>query len=195
LTAIACIAGPLVAVAVCLDLHDLAAGEAALAELYDSKRLLRSARERLFPLIEAHAARVAVRIVAPAEIDRRGVHVANLEALAEALAEASAGYAEEETSRLVDHYPLGAGAPAHTSITRGDATSAAIAAASVIAKVTRDRLMAEEDRRHPAYGFARHHGYPTAAHARAVVEHGPSPIHRISCRTACYAEHERRRGG
>jgi ribonuclease HII len=96
---------------------------------------------------------------------------------------------ERAELRLVDgRLVLGADAPVHERIVRGDGTSATIAAASIVAKVTRDRLMARLGERYPGYGFERHAGYGTEAHRVAVVKLGPTPEHRLSVNARCFAE-------
>jgi ribonuclease HII len=92
---------------------------------------------------------------------------------------------------LVDGFRLGPTAPEHTAVVDGDTKSAAIAAASIIAKVTRDRLMRRIDALYPAYGFARHVGYIVPSHTAAVREHGPSPVHRMSFNAIAYAAEQR----
>jgi ribonuclease HII len=91
----------------------------------------------------------------------------------------------------VDGFRLGPSAPEHTAIVDGDTKSAAIAAASIVAKVTRDRLMHRMDALFPQYGFSSHVGYITPAHSAVVMARGPCPIHRRSWRARCYAERER----
>lgn len=175
-----CLAGPLVAAACTLRPAELAGQSLEL--VHDSKKLTPARRAALLPLILAAAERVSVQVIAPAEIDRQGVHQCNLQALAAAVVQA----APAEIT-LIDHYPLPAGSPPHRSITRGDATSLAIAAASVIAKETRDRIMALAAEQYPQYGFDRHAGYGTKAHQQAIERHGPTPLHRMSYNAACYA--------
>jgi ribonuclease HII len=91
---------------------------------------------------------------------------------------------------LVDGFRLGPSAPEHTAVVDGDEKSAAIAAASIIAKVTRDRLMHRLDALYPAYGFAQHVGYIVPSHTRAVRERGPSPVHRLSFNALAYSTAE-----
>jgi ribonuclease HII len=124
---------------------------------------------------------VAVRVVPAGEIDRVGLHRSNLAGLRHCLD----GVHRDGAVCLVDGFRLGPAAPEHCAITHGDATSAAIAAASVVAKVTRDRLMQRLDGLHPEYGFAAHVGYITRAHADAVRAHGPCQQHRRSFKAAC----------
>lgn len=171
------LAGPLVAAAVLLEPAALTRGERrGLAALDDSKRLSAAERERLVPLVLAVARRVAVRVVAPGEVDRGGVHRANLAALAGALAGLDA---PDDAVLLSDGFRLPA-LRAARGVVGGDASSAAIAAASVIAKTARDRAMHRAAERFPAYGFERHVGYGTPEHLRALADHGPCALHRRS---------------
>jgi ribonuclease HII len=174
------LAGPLVAAAVLFD-YDRLQGRvcAPLAQLDDSKTRTLAQREELYEAVLRCATRVSV-IVAPArEVDRRGVHRANLSALASALHGLDAPI---EALLLSDGFrvPL---ARTHRAIVGGDGTSAAIAAASIIAKVTRDRLMRRLHGDFPLYGFDGHVGYSTPQHREALVSHGPCPLHRRSFAT------------
>ena len=173
-----CLAGPLVAAAVRIDVGRLGlSGVRALRDLDDSKRLSPAARVRLAERIWQRAEAVAVVCAAAPPIDRDGLHRTNLALLARALRAVGEG----ADLCLVDGFRLVDGAPDHWAIVGGDRTSFAIAAAAVVAKTTRDRLM-----RGPAadalpdYGFAQHVGYATAAHRAALAVHGPSPLHRMS---------------
>ena len=130
------------------------------------------------------AERVAVRVIPANEIDRNGLHRSNLAGL-RAMLEALSPPAE---ACLVDGFRLGPLAPEHSAIIDGDTKSAAIAAASIVAKVTRDRLMRRLDALYPAYGFAQHVGYITPGHSAVVRERGPSAVHRLSFQALCYAE-------
>lgn len=179
------LAGPLVCAAVLFDLERLShpGARRPLACLNDSKQLTHDERERLYLDVMAAASAVAVRVIPAARIDGDGLHVSNLAGLRACLTAVAA----PGGLCLVDHYPLGPGAPAHTSLDHGDATSAAIAAASVVAKVTRDRLLHRLDAVYPAYGFRDHVGYITRAHEAAVIEHGPCSQHRLSFGARCYA--------
>ncbi len=178
-------AGPLVVAGVLLDLDCLREHRARpFTYLNDSKQLTSVQREELFGAVVACAERVVVRVIPPGEIDRNGLHRSNLEGL-RAMLRALTPPAE---ACLVDGFRLGPSAPAHTAIVDGDTKSAAIAAASVIAKVTRDRLMWRLDALYPQYGFSSHVGYITPAHSAIVRQRGPSPIHRRSWRAQCYAE-------
>ncbi len=179
-----CLAGPLVAAAVCLDLERLSrAGRRALADLDDSKRLRPEARERLAAVLWAHAAQVVVVSASAATVDREGLHRTNLRLLARALA----GLRPPPEACLVDGFRLGADAPPHRAIVDGDARSAAIAAASVIAKTARDRLMCgPAATAYPGFGFDRHVGYATPEHHAALRATGLSPLHRRSFQSVAY---------
>jgi ribonuclease HII len=177
------LAGPLTAAAVVLDLEKLSGARARkLAELRDSKQCDPAARQRLFVAVLALSELVVVETVAAGEIDRCGLHQANLQALRRALA-ACVPPAE---LCLVDGFSLGSEAPPHTPIIHGDQRSAAIACASIVAKVARDRMMRRLDSLYPNYGFSAHVGYITGAHSAAVRRHGPSAVHRRSFHAACY---------
>jgi ribonuclease HII len=179
------LAGPLVAAAVLLDYAELRDGRVrALAELNDSKQCSEAERERLLAAVLAVAKKVVLRVASPATIDSEGLHRSNLLALRSALA---ACWPPAELC-LVDGFRLGSEAPPHRAIVDGDARSAAIAAASIVAKVVRDRTMRRMDALFPRYGFCEHVGYITPAHAAAVRLHGPSEVHRRSFQARCYAE-------
>jgi ribonuclease HII len=142
--------------------------------LADSKVLSAATRERLFDLITARAIAYAVVVVPAAEVDAYGLHVANLAGMRRAL-----GMLHPRPSyALTDGFPVrGLGIPS-TAVWKGDAVVACIAAASILAKVTRDRIMVEMHDQWPEYEFARHKGYVTAEHSAALTEHGPCPQHR-----------------
>jgi ribonuclease HII len=142
----------------------------------DSKRLAPAKRERLARAVLVHAEVVSVVSIPASQIDRIGLRAANLACLERALR----AVGERAELRFVDGYALGASAPVHERIVRGDATSATVAAASIVAKVTRDRLMARLGERYPGYGFERHKGYRTKEHRVAVANLGPSREHRLS---------------
>lgn len=172
------LAGPLVAAAVLLEPGALGADEQALlARLNDSKKLSVGVREELALAIGAVALSIAVVAIASTEIDEHGIQVANLGGLSRALdlLAAPAG-----TALLVDGFALPMQARAHRPLVKGDATSAAIAAASIIAKTTRDRVMEGLDVASPGYGFAAHAGYGTAVHREAITRLGPCHAHRFS---------------
>jgi ribonuclease HII len=139
-------------------------------------------REALFRGVLGCAEKVAVRVIPAREIDRNGLHRSNLAGL-RAMLSALAPPAE---ACLVDGFRLGPLAPEHTAVVDGDTKSAAIAAASIVAKVTRDRLMRRLDALYPAYGFVRHVGYITPGHSAVVRERGPSEVHRLSFQALCY---------
>ncbi len=163
-------AGPLVAAAVILP--EGKAGE--VPGLRDSKLLTPAARERCYADIVERALAWSVVLLDHDECDRLGMHVANIEALRRALARLAVrpGYV------LTDGFPVdGLGIPG-LAVWKGDQVSGSIAAASVIAKVTRDRIMVEADADYPGYGFAVHKGYVTAAHSEALDRLGPCEIHR-----------------
>lgn len=166
-------AGPVVAGVVVLppNREDVAT---LLAGVDDSKRLTPAEREALLPLIEAVALAVGTGQATPAEIDACGIVAATRLAMERALASlhCSPDYL------LIDHLTLPRLSIPQEAIVRGDARVLSIAAASVVAKVTRDRMMVALDDRYPGYGFARHKGYGTAAHQEALHQLGPSPIHR-----------------
>jgi ribonuclease HII len=155
-----------------------------LASLNDSKQLTIGERERLFRAIVGCAETIVVRVVSPREIDEFGLHRSNLAGLRHVLAELS----PPAEICLVDGFRLGPQAPAHRAVVDGDEKSAAIAAASIVAKVTRDRYMRRADALYPHFGFRSHVGYITPSHSAVVRERGPSEIHRRSFEARCYAE-------
>lgn len=163
----ACV-GPLVAAAVVLNPRRPIPG------LADSKALSVAARERLFDEIHNQALAVAVAVIGPRECERLGMHQADLHGLRRAVSrlDLEPGYV------LTDGFPVDGLRMPGLGIWKGDMVSACISAASIVAKVTRDKAMAELHERHPDYGFDRHKGYCTAAHRRALEERGPIPEHR-----------------
>lgn len=165
-------AGPLVIAAVIL--HDPSAPE--LAAVRDSKEISEKKREELFDVIIELAASVCVIRVSVPEIDERGVHAANLDGMRRAVK----GLTIEPAYVLTDGYPIQGLAIPNVAVWKGDQVVTAISAASIIAKVTRDREMIELDKKYPQYGFAGHKGYITAAHTAALAEHGPCVEHRKS---------------
>ena len=165
-------AGPLVVAAVILK--DPNAPE--LAEVRDSKEVSESKREVLFDVIMNIAESVSVIVVPPSEIDERGVHAANLDGMRRAVK----GLALEPAYVLTDGYAIEGLAVPNVAVWKGDQVVTAISAASIIAKVTRDRMMIELDKTYPQYGFAKHKGYITAVHTAALNEHGPCIEHRKS---------------
>ncbi len=165
-------AGPLVIASVVLN--DPFAPE--LAVVRDSKEIPESKRDAVFELIHQVAASVSVVIVPASEVDSRGVHAANLDGMRRAVQ----GLNVEPAYVLTDGYAIeGLGVP-NLAVWKGDQVVVSISAASVIAKVTRDRIMREIDVEFPQYGFAGHKGYITAAHTKALNEHGPCAQHRRS---------------
>ncbi|MHB2000315.1 MAG: ribonuclease HII [Solirubrobacteraceae bacterium] len=183
-----CLAGPLVAAAVLFDCDALARGRArGLSELDDSKRCTEEARERLHPLILASARSVFVVSRSAQTIDANGLHRTNIAALEAALRGVVAS-AQEPALCLADGFQLRGLRPSPRQVIGGDRTSAAIAAASIVAKVTRDRLMRHADALHPGWGFAQHVGYATPEHRAAIRRLGVSPLHRLSFQSAAYGE-------
>ena len=165
-------AGPLVIASVVLN--DPFAPE--LAVVRDSKEIAEAKRDAVFDLIHQVAASVSVVIVPASEVDSRGVHAANLDGMRRAVQ----GLSVEPAYVLTDGYAIeGLGVP-NLAVWKGDQVVVSISAASVIAKVTRDRIMREMDLEFPQYGFAGHKGYITAAHTKALNEHGPCAQHRQS---------------
>jgi len=165
-------AGPLVIASVVL--LDPFAPE--LAVVRDSKEIPEHKRDAVFELIQSIAASVSVVIVPASEVDSRGVHAANLDGMRRAVQ----GLDVEPAYVLTDGYAIeGLGIP-NLAVWKGDQVVVSISAASVIAKVTRDRIMRELDKDFPLYGFAGHKGYITAAHTKALNEHGPCSQHRTS---------------
>jgi ribonuclease HII len=163
-------AGPLVAAAAILPPGD----RGVVPGLADSKLLTEKARERCYDQVVRRALAWSVVVVGPDECDRLGMHVANVEALRRALArlEVRPSYV------LTDGFPVdGLGVPG-LAVWKGDRVAACIAAASVLAKVTRDRLMRDEHARYPVYDFETHKGYVTPTHTAALERHGPCEIHR-----------------
>lgn len=164
-------AGPVVAGAVILKTSDFR------AEINDSKKLSAKKRETAYKEI-LRKAFVGVGIVGEKTIDEINIYRATIKAMEEAIAnlEIPPDYViVDGNMKLPTRCPV-------KCIVRGDSQSLSIAAASIIAKVTRDEIMKEQDRLYPQYGFCRHKGYPTRSHKKALVEHGPSPIHRLSFR-------------
>jgi len=144
-------------------------------ELADSKLLTARARERCYAQVVRRALAWSVVVVEPGECDRLGMHVANVEALRRALARLDL----RPSYVLTDGFPVDGLEVPGLAMWKGDRVAACISAASVIAKVTRDRIMGELHQHHPAYDFATHKGYITEEHAAALAEHGPSPVHRM----------------
>ncbi len=180
------LAGPLVCAGVLLDYACLREYRVRpLAFLNDSKQVAPAEREELFRAVVSCASRISVHVYPPSVIDRDGLHRTNLRGLRESLA----GCWPADVC-LVDGFRLGPLAPPHRAVVDGDTKSAAIAAASIVAKVTRDRLMRRLDALYPAFGFASHVGYITPAHSAVVRERGPCDIHRLSFQALCYEQPE-----
>ncbi|MBR2465547.1 MAG: ribonuclease HII [Clostridia bacterium] len=162
------LSGPVVAAAVILST------DTEIEGLNDSKKLTEKKREKLFDIIKEKAVAYAIAEASPAEIDE--INILNASMLA--MRRAVEALPHPADFALIDgNCSRGFDIPTET-VVGGDAKSASIAAASILAKVTRDRLCAEQDKLYPEYGIAKHKGYPTKEHMAAVREHGPSPIHR-----------------
>jgi ribonuclease HII len=167
------LAGPVVAAAVVLN---DACQPLLAAGVTDSKLLSARRREELVPLIERHAQAISLAYVPPEEIDRLNIR----EATRLAMSRAAAALSLAPRLLLIDGDMGLASACRQQTVVGGDRLCLSIAAASIVAKVARDRLMGELDRQYPGYGFAAHKGYGTAAHRRALQLLGPSPVHRRS---------------
>jgi ribonuclease HII len=159
----------------------------ALSGLHDSKQMTEERRLEMYPCVLRAAERVSVVVRSAAGIDRRGLHVTNIEALSLALERLAPG---TDAICLVDGFRLPRCEVPHRRVVKGDATSAVIAAASVIAKVTRDRYMRDVAARHPGWGFEEHVGYSTPEHREAIEEIGISPLHRRSFQSVAYSQLE-----
>jgi ribonuclease HII len=158
-----------------------------LSGLHDSKQLTAEKRDELYTAVMRAAERVSVVVRSARGIDDRGLHVTNIEALSSALERLRPG---EETTCLVDGFSLRECSVPHRAVIEGDGTSAAIAAASVLAKVTRDRYMHGAAREHPGWGFEEHVGYSTPEHREAIERIGISPLHRRSFQSVAYSQLE-----
>jgi ribonuclease HII len=177
------LAGPLVVAGVLLDYAELRGPRVRpLATLNDSKQVAPDERERLFEAVASAAAAISVRVVPSGEIDRSGLHRSNLAGLRAVLGDLH----PPAEACLVDGFRLGPSAPPHVALVDGDTRSAAIAAASIVAKVVRDRVMRRLDSLYPRYGFVSHVGYITPEHTEAVRAFGPTDLHRRSFQAACY---------
>jgi ribonuclease HII len=157
----------------------------ALSGLHDSKQMTEERRLEMYPCVLRAAERVSVVVRSAAGIDRRGLHVTNIEALSLALERLAP---DPEAICLVDGFRLPRCEVPHRPVVQGDATSAAIAAASVIAKVTRDRYMRDVAEQHPGWGFDEHVGYSTPEHRAAIDTLGISPLHRRSFQSVAYTQ-------
>lgn len=181
------LAGPLVAAAVLIDYQRLSLGDRrALGYLDDSKQRSADEREELYPAVLRAAERVAVTVRCVRGIDSRGLHVTNLAALGRCLERVAVPGAV----CLTDGFAIPDCGVEHRPVIDGDAQSAAIAAASVVAKVTRDRYMCRVDAEYPGFGFAGNVGYSTPDHRAAILELGPSRIHRRSFQSIAYSQLE-----
>ena len=169
-----CLAGPVVAAAVILPLQ--ADTPTRFAGVNDSKQLTLLTREHLYAVIYEHALAVGVGFGSVELIDERNILQATKQAMRNALAQ----LAVLPQALLLDALLLKDIALPQRSLIKGDARSLSIAAASIIAKVTRDRFMVQLHEQYPAYGFAQHKGYGTAMHLAALHEHGVTPHHRRS---------------
>jgi ribonuclease HII len=175
-----CLAGPLVAAAVVFDYSS--APFRGLERLTDSKLMTLEARENTYPVILQRAARVSCVAFSPASIDRIGLHRSNIAALCRALDSLAGDY----SLAVVDAFDLKRPELKTRAIIGADYKSAAVAAASVVAKVVRDRLMRSLAAEYPEYGFEEHVGYATGRHREALRAHGPCALHRLSFRgVAC----------
>lgn len=168
------LAGPVYAAAVILPFG------VEIPGLNDSKQLTEKKREPLFPVIQQTAVAWAVASVSAQEIDATDILTARMKAMEIAISQLS----PQADFALIDgNRDCGKGAAitlTHQCIVKGDSLSASIAAASILAKVSRDRVMVELDKLYPQYGFAKHKGYPTKAHKAAIAQYGPCPEHRRS---------------
>jgi ribonuclease HII len=182
------LAGPLVAAGVLFDYEALTTRELrSLSALNDSKQHTAEGREELYPVVLRSAARVVVVSRCVRGIDARGLHKTNLAALRDALRAVTQGVAGEVLC-LVDGFSVAEFERPQRAIIDGDATSAAIAAASIVAKVTRDRFMRHADSEHPGWSFAEHVGYSTPSHREAIMSKGVSPLHRMSFQSLAYQQ-------
>jgi ribonuclease HII len=172
------LAGPVVAAAVILPASWANGGfDARLVDLNDSKQLTEVERENFFEIITTHPdLRYAIAIVDAVTIDRINILQATHRAMNEALAKLQ----PQPQHVLVDGRPVKSMTLPQTALVKGDSRSYSIAAASVLAKVTRDRMMLDFDAKHPGYGFAIHKGYGVPQHLAAIEKLGPCPIHRMS---------------
>ena len=179
------LAGPLLAAGVLIDLERIGRSERlALARLDDSKQKTPEEREILYPQVIRAAACVSVAVRSARAIDANGLRVSNLAALTDCMH----AVGQEEATRLVDGFRLHACTLEHERVVDGDARSAAIAAASVIAKVTRDRYMHRVAPLYREWGFEGNVGYSTPEHREAIIRHGICPLHRRSFASVAYSQ-------
>jgi ribonuclease HII len=180
-----CLAGPLVAAAVLFDIEALTLSQRrALTALNDSKQHTPEMREALYPVVMRTAKKAVVVSRCVRGIDERGLHVTNLAAMRDALARV----ARPDGICLTDGFPVPDFGFEQRAVINGDAQSAAIAAASILAKVSRDRFMKRAAELHPQWDFASHVGYSTPEHRAAIEEHGVSPLHRLSFQSLAYQQ-------
>jgi ribonuclease HII len=180
-----CLAGPLVAAAVLFDYDALTLSDLrSLSALNDSKQHTAEGRDALYPRVLRAATCVAVTSRCVRGIDERGLHNTNLAALSAVLARVG----REGCLCPSDGFPFPPTGFDQRPVVGGDATSAAIAAASVVAKVTRDRFMQRMEKRYPGWDFATHVGYSTPEHRAAIEKHGVSPLHRMSFQSMAYQQ-------
>jgi ribonuclease HII len=180
-----CLAGPLVAAAVLFDIEALTLSQRrALTALNDSKQHTPEMREALYPVVMRTAKKAVVVSRCVRGIDERGLHVTNLAAMRDALARV----ARPDGICLTDGFPVPDFGYEQRAVINGDAQSAAIAAASILAKVSRDRFMKRVAALHPHWDFASHVGYSTPEHRAAIEEHGVSPLHRLSFQSLAYQQ-------
>ena len=169
------LAGPVAAAAVILP-PDLTGDEPWLATIDDSKRLSERRREEAAALIRENSLACVVELISPEIIDQIGIGPAVIRAMLAAVGRLRPA----PHALLMDWVPIKECPLPHQTVVKGDARSLSIAAASILAKVTRDELMVRAEGCYPGYGFAGHKGYATAKHLRCLSELGPSPIHRRS---------------
>jgi ribonuclease HII len=180
-----CLAGPLVAAAVLFDYERLSLSDVrSLSALNDSKQHTAEMREVLYPRVLRAAVRVSITSRCVRGIDERGLHKTNLAALSDTLRRV----AVDGCVCLSDGFPVPATGFDQRPVVGGDARSAAIAGASVIAKVTRDRFMQRMEERYPGWEFATHVGYSTPEHRDAISRLGVSPLHRMSFQSMAYQQ-------
>jgi ribonuclease HII len=180
-----CLAGPLVAAAVLFDYESLTLTDLrSLSALNDSKQHTPEMRDALYPKVLRAASRVAITSRCVRGIDERGLHKTNLAALSDVLRRVG----QESALCLSDGFPVPPTGFEQRAVVGGDATSAAIAAASVIAKVTRDRFMHRMEERYPGWEFGTHVGYSTPEHRAAIERQGVSPLHRMSFQSMAYQQ-------
>jgi ribonuclease HII len=171
-------AGPLVAAAVAMNHESVARidAEIDIGSGLDSKRFTESAREEIYDILTRCVLEYQVVAIEPGEIDSHGLQAMNLAALRRAILQLR----EPIDYVLSDGYPIEGLEVPSLAVWKGDAISVAVGAASIIAKVTRDRMMIEFDREHPGYGFASHKGYSSTSHMEAIKALGVTSIHRLS---------------